>query len=544
VDPAELRDAGWECLRGGSWVRARELFESSLQQATTPEAYEGLAWACFWLVDVDALFDARAQAYRLFHAEGDAHGAARAAMWIASEHLEFKGNLSVANGWFSRARRLLASTDASTEHGWLAVHEGEGALFLDNDTARGRELGAAAAALGRRFESFELEAMGMALEGLALVTEGRVQEGMGLLDEAAVAAMAGRFHDLWVIAWASCYVIYACERAQDYDRAARWCREVEHVTARMGIDFTWALCRAHHGGVLVWRGEWPEAEAELQDAGRELERQRPPWMAEATVRLAELRRRQGRMGEAVELFKQVEGHAMADLGMAELALDRGEPKRARRLAEHLLRTVPVAARTERAPGLQILVRASSALGDVEAAGVALAELEALVASIGTFPLRASGSFCAGVLDAVRGEVDSARRRFEDAVDLFHRAGAPYEAARARLELADALTALGAVDEAAEQRTGAIEALRALGVEPSPARRGAGDERPVLTPREREVLGLVAQGLSDRRMAEALTVSEHTVHRHVSNILTKLGCSSRAAAVARGVALGLLDPLRV
>jgi DNA-binding NarL/FixJ family response regulator len=49
-------------------------------------------------------------------------------------------------------------------------------------------------------------------------------------------------------------------------------------------------------------------------------------------------------------------------------------------------------------------------------------------------------------------------------------------------------------------------------------------------------------MSDRRMAEELTVSEHTVHRHVSNILTKLGCSSRAAAVARGVVLGEISPV--
>jgi LuxR family maltose regulon positive regulatory protein len=49
-----------------------------------------------------------------------------------------------------------------------------------------------------------------------------------------------------------------------------------------------------------------------------------------------------------------------------------------------------------------------------------------------------------------------------------------------------------------------------------------------------VLRLVAQGLSDRRMAARLKLSEHTVHRHVSNILTKLGASSRSAAVAQAV----------
>lgn len=140
-------------------------------------------------------------------------------------------------------------------------------------------------------------------------------------------------------------------------------------------------------------------------------------------------------------------------------------------------------------------------------------------------------------------------RFEDALDLFRRAGAPYEVARVRVELADVFTVLGAENEAAEQRAAAEQGFRWLGVErlpPASLRRVAAPvhdgSRPLLTKREQEVLDLVAGGMSDRRMAEVLRVSEHTVHRHVSNILTKLGYSSRAAAVARGVALGEIRPV--
>ena len=181
---------------------------------------------------------------------------------------------------------------------------------------------------------------------------------------------------------------------------------------------------------------------------------------------------------------------------------------------------------------------------------ALAELEALASAVGTFPLRASASFCTGLLNTARGDFDAARRRFEDALDLYGRAGAPYEVARVRVELADVFSTLGAETEAVEQRATAEEAFRRLGVErlpPARLRRAtappAGQSRPLLTKREREVLELVAGGMSDRRMADVLTVSEHTVHRHVSNILTKLGCSSRAAAVASGVALGEIRPIR-
>ena len=62
--------------------------------------------------------------------------------------------------------------------------------------------------------------------------------------------------------------------------------------------------------------------------------------------------------------------------------------------------------------------------------------------------------------------------------------------------------------------------------------------PVLTPREREVLALLAEGLTNRRIAERLVVSEHTVHRHVTSILRKLDLPTRAAAAAVAARSGL------
>jgi DNA-binding NarL/FixJ family response regulator len=61
----------------------------------------------------------------------------------------------------------------------------------------------------------------------------------------------------------------------------------------------------------------------------------------------------------------------------------------------------------------------------------------------------------------------------------------------------------------------------------------------LSPREKEVLGLVAQGKTNIEIAATLVVSEHTVHRHVANILAKLGAASRAAAVATATEHDLL-----
>jgi LuxR family maltose regulon positive regulatory protein len=124
-------------------------------------------------------------------------------------------------------------------------------------------------------------------------------------------------------------------------------------------------------------------------------------------------------------------------------------------------------------------------------------------------------------------------------------------ARARIELATSLAALGRTELAEREATAALDRLRELGAEAEAERarrllvasiRG-GDDRtrmPPVTRREHEVLALLAEGLTNGQIAERLVVSEHTVHRHVTNILRKLGLPSRTAAAAWAVRSGLLD----
>ncbi|HEX6234783.1 MAG TPA: LuxR C-terminal-related transcriptional regulator [Jiangellaceae bacterium] len=544
-EPGSLGSVGWAAIATGAWDEARMAFEQALSDRPSAENYEGLAWAAWWQLDVTLLFEARREAYQRYREAGDVVAAARVAGWIGTDHLDFKGESIAANGWFRRARRLLEGVEPTPEHGWLAVHEAPLALFYRGDATKTRQLGAIAAQLARRHGQGDLEMLGMATEGLAMVAEGRLDDGMGLLDEATAMALSGEWIHSVALPWACCYMIYACELAHDHERAAEWCVLVADIAEQQGLPYMWGLCRAHHAAVLVLQGEWTDAEQELQDAAKALEKARPHWLGEATVRLGELRRRQGRISEASQLFRLAEGDPLALIGLGHIALDRGTPAQARDLAARALRAVPEPGRTERAAALQLLVCALVALGDQPAASDALAELEALAVVVGTSPLKAAAAYCAGTYAASFGDLDTARHRFEDAVGFAERARLPYEAARARLELAVILVGLGRTVEGREQaaqaetelkRLGAdVDAMRAAGLVPAPS--SDGEVR--LTPREREVLALVARGMSDRRIAASLFLSEHTVHRHISNVLTKLGCPTRAAAVARAATAGLL-----
>jgi DNA-binding CsgD family transcriptional regulator len=253
------------------------------------------------------------------------------------------------------------------------------------------------------------------------------------------------------------------------------------------------------------------------------------------------------------MFRQIESHPVAMLGLAELALDEGRVQDAEELVQRYLRHIPEANRLQRAPGLELLVRIASLSGKRVAASEALATLKFVSEAVATAPLRGAAAFSAAAFDAAEGRWDSARTHLEDAVDLFEASGTPYEAARARLELAGALVALGRSDRAEREALAAREALDGLGsvfharraaalARDIAARTGdssSGDPPGELTVRQRDILRLVSRGKNDREIAVELGLSEHTVHRHVANILMRLDTPTRAAAVAHAASHGLI-----
>jgi DNA-binding NarL/FixJ family response regulator len=536
---AELLAEAGAALGRRAWAEATELYERALAAQESAEALEGLAIASWWQDDVDAAIAARERAYALRREQGQTVEAARDAGFLAWDYGAMRGANAVANGWLQRARRLIEDLKPSAEHAWLPLIEAS--FHLDTDPEAVLRLAGESAEQARVLGGLDIEMTARTLQGLALVSLGRVAEGTRLLDEGTAAATAGELHDPIAIGSCCCNMIIACERARDFDRAGQWCEQLAAFCERTGQRPLLALCRAHHGTVLMMRGEWSEAELELEWAAGELSTLRPPLAGYARARFAQLRRRQGRRREAQALVAQAGRHVLAPLVQAELALDDDDQPGAAAHAERYLRSLNGDQPIESAAALELLVPIHLQLGEPARASTAHARLAAIAQDVGTHSLQAAERLAAGRIALAGADIDGARAAFEDAIDLYVRCAAPFEAARARLELARALAAQDRAAAGLEHALAARATLHELGAEQAAGEadrlvaqlggRSAAARRAGLTAREVEVISLVAEGLSNRQVAERLVVSEHTVHRHLANIYARLGVSSRAAAVA-------------
>jgi len=326
-DVERLISEGRRLLRLGEWAPAQQAFQEANRRHETPEAFEGLAAAARWLADERGAFDTATRSYELYRACGDDRGAARAAFMLADDSLEWRGEMAVARAWVRRARRLLAGDEDSEEFGRLMFYEGYLPLMEVNDTAAAVANGRDLAALGVRRGSSELEMMGAALEGLGLVSAGQVAEGMARLDEATLAAIGDELIDPEMRGTTCCFLIDACGRVRDFDRAGQWSSRMEGLCERLNMQPFFSVCRPNFAQVLIWRGMWAGAETQLMSAIQVLEAFRAPMAVEGVVRLAELRCRQGRLDEAAQLFASVASEPLAQLGQAQLALATGGAQR-------------------------------------------------------------------------------------------------------------------------------------------------------------------------------------------------------------------------
>ena len=543
----DQRRLGTAALEAGRWEEARAAFAAALAERETPEALDGMGVALWWLGETRASIAHTERAYAGFRRASDAVAAAVAAMSLCVTWISNFDNHAAAGGWLARAERVLGDLDPNPLQGWLWLLRG----YLEPDTGRARELQQRVLELARATGDPDLELCAIGDLGLTLVTQGRAAEGLTLIDEAMAGTLGGEHRRLLTVVVASCDMLIACDLAGDLRRAVQWCQVADQFINRYGCPFLYARCRTLYGGVLMAKGRWEEAEAELQAAIRMAEGPGPASHAEALARLADLRLRQGRLEEAEALLPERGGGRAAARTAARLRLARGEPSVAAGLLERSLGDdgqpgIHGERHLRAAAALETLVAAQLALGDPGAAAAAAARLaelaEAEVDSQGSGQVAALAAQAGARVAAAAGRPGEARRLLERAMGLFADDGLPYETALARLELARALaganpelavaearTALGAFEQlGAKGEADAADALlRSLG---APGRTGP-KRVGVLTRREQEVLRLVGLGLSNPEIAQRLFISRKTAAHHVSSVLAKLGVRNRAGAIA-------------
>jgi DNA-binding CsgD family transcriptional regulator/putative sterol carrier protein len=534
TDADALLRQGWEALRAADWQTARSCFERALDRADSAEGLDGLSQAVHFMREYELATELKERAFAAYRQEGDAVKAADTARWLAFLHGTYEGNFAVASGWMGRAKTMLEAVPECAGHGWLVL---DTAVFAD--TAAEREKCAISAmAIAKRFGDTDLEFGALALLGECQVATGRVAEGMRLLDEAMAATTGGEVSSHGTVGEICCRLLSACEYATDVRRAEQWMDVIGRTVA--WTDFVVPTCRTHYGGILVALGRWEEAEAELHDA---LETFRRGYRGDAAfplMRLADLRVRQGRYEEAERLLEGADWHPKARRAAAAIALGRGDLGLAEELAALCMEGAdPVDPGC--APVLALLAEVQVRRDERAAAEKTVARLDALAEAAGDALVTALLHLTEGRVAAAAGD-ERAVARLRTALECLAALNLPLEAGRARLELARAL-ARGSADAAAAEARLALRAFERLGAardadaaaallrELGEGGRAHRRSRGPLTPRETEVLGLLASGLSNADIADRLVISRRTAEHHVASVLSKLGLRSRAEAAA-------------
>jgi DNA-binding CsgD family transcriptional regulator len=530
----EAIERGRVALTRGLWSAARQSFSEALAQVESVDAYEGLGIAARYQLDANAALVAHEQGYRLARAAGDPVTAARLAVQLGYDAYSFRGPAE-AHGWVERATMLIEGHPPSVAAATIPVMRAHLALLADHDPDRALQLCEDGLVLARTVEAVDVEMLALALGGLARVSGGKIKDGMRRLDAATAAALGGEMVDADAIETVCCYMMDACRRVRDLPRAREWSVRAKEITQRYDDRQMFAVCRTYYADVLMWCGQWREAEIELTAAAEALAAVRPGRDDDALVRLAELRRRQGRTTEARRLLGGARTHPQHPLVEGHIALDRGDAVAALNAATDYLQAVGEQDRFERIPGLELAIRAAVACHDLIAAQAA-AELAATARTSPTLPMRAAADLATGRVAAAAGRAEDARNSFETARALLERAGAPYEAAQAELETAVVLDQLGRPAAASRARAHALRTLEQLGAHTRETQPGG------LTAREAQVLRLLARGRSNDDIAHELVLSVRTVERHIANAYAKIGATGRTArasatawAYAHGVA---------
>src|SRR5680860_742082 len=459
----------------GDWQEALDLLmEVDADGLLTPSDLPVLGEVAYAAGHLDVSVEAWERAHAACMQAGDDVAAAGAAVRVAMHLLFETALIAPVRGWLARAERLLEDRDEAPAHAWFAVvRTYERMLTGDLPGARlwarqaieaGSNCDAAAAAIGR------------VAHARLLILDGDVEQGLALLDQAGVATLSGDLDPLST-GIVYCELVCALQGLAQYDVAEEWTEAMERWCATNAIGSLHGRCRVHRAEILRLRGSCNEAESQALMACEEL---RPHLRRELGWPLNELGRIRLHRGDIAGAEEALLAAHRAGWdpqpGLALVRLAQGDTTTAAAsIRDALERPLLVPSKERppntdlyRAPLFEAQVEIEIAAGDIGRARSAADELELVAARFKSKALVATAALARGRVRLADGDAAGAEQSFSEAVRLWNEVGAPYEAAVARMGLAEAHRASGSEHRAVLERQAARTILDGIEAAPTAA----------------------------------------------------------------------------
>jgi DNA-binding CsgD family transcriptional regulator len=336
---------------------------------------------------------------------------------------------------------------------------------------------------------------------------------------------------------------------------------LRELSEHAGQPFLARVVEQHDALLALCDGRLDAAEAAANRSDEIARRTEGPHSAVHGIQMFSIRREQGRLAEIAPVVRliasgQTEADSVWRPALAVLLAEIGDVESARRELEALV-DADLGAILRGGIGVGGLIYAADACALIEDAALAPPIYEQLLVFEGQNTVIGSAVACYGAADRMLGALatvmrqwDDAERHLQNALVLNRRMRSPTWIAHTRYERARLTLRRGRpheVELAREQASEALDAARRIGLRglvarierlttSLPAPTGADD----LSPREVEVLRVVARGLSNREAGAVLHLSEHTVAHHLRSVLRKTGCANRTQATTYAVRQGIAE----